>query len=301
MTYTIDIAAQKSGLTKNVIRAWELRYKALIPMRTDTNRRLYTDEDIEKLKLLNELTNQGFRIGNIANLSNDDLRLLLGKSKKEQYDSQADQEIFNTIITRFIKLIKEYDERKIRQNLDDLSLKLSKKIIITEVILPLFYNIGEMWRAGTLRISHEHFATEIFKNFLLDMKENEHISEFAPNIVVCTPIGQYHELAAVAISVLTTTIGLNSIYLGANVPGEDIAATATQSNALYVILSIIFPENVPLLINNLKKLRSYLPETKILIGGNIKYDLLRLLEDLKIEYISTIDDLLKRIEIIQPD
>lgn len=297
MNYTIDIAAQRSGLTKNVIRAWELRYKALLPLRTDSNRRLYTEEDIEKLKLLNDLTHQGFRIGSIANLSNEELKSLFDKSIKEQKNVRSDIENYNEIISKFIKLTKEFDERKIRQSLDDLNVRLPKKIIITKIILPLFQIIGDMWRDGRLRISHEHFATAIFKNFLLDLKESEYITEYAPKIIVCTPVGQHHELAAAAIAVLATTIGYNAIYLGANVPSEDIASAANQSNSKYVILSIIYPENDSIIINNLKKLRSYLPETDILVGGNLKNEIISHLSGMKIEYINSIDTLLNRIEI----
>ncbi len=297
MNYTIEIAAQMSGLTKNVIRAWELRYKALLPARTESNRRLYSDEDIKKLKLLNELTHKGFRIGTIANLTYEELKSLNDSPVKDQQSFSRENYNYNEFISKFIKLIKALDERKIRQNLDELKVRFPKKVLITEIILPLFQIIGEMWRDGRLRISHEHFATAIFKSFLLDMKESELISEFAPNVIICTPFGQHHELAAAAIAVLATTIGLNSIYLGANVPSEEIASAAKQSNSKYVILSIIYPENDSLLLTNLKKLKSYLPETNILVGGNLKNDFKEILANINIEFIMSIDALMKRIEI----
>lgn len=297
MNYTIDMAAQMSGLTKNVIRAWELRYKALRPLRTDTNRRLYTEEDIQKLKFLNELTHRGYRIGSIANLSNEELKSLLDKRSQEQKTVNLDKDDYNDTILKFIKFIKDFEEKKIRLSLEDLRLQLPKQIIITKIILPLFDKIGEMWRSGRLRISHEHFATAIFKNFLLDLKESENVSDFAPKIIICTPVGQHHELAAAAIAVLVTTIGFNTIYLGANVPSEDIASAAGQADAKFVILSVIYPENESMLINNLKKLRSYLPTTGILVGGNLKNDLITHLSEMDIEFINSIDYLLKRIEI----
>lgn len=297
MNYTIDMAAQMSGLTKNVIRAWELRYKALRPLRTDTNRRLYTEEDIQKLKFLNELTHRGYRIGSIANLSNEELKSLLDKLSQEQKTVNLDKDDYNDTILKFIKFIKDFEEKKIRLSLEDLRLQLPKQIIITKIILPLFDKIGEMWRSGRLRISHEHFATAIFKNFLLDLKESENVSDFAPKIIICTPVGQHHELAAAAIAVLVTTIGFNTIYLGANVPSEDIASAAGQADAKFVILSVIYPENESMLINNLKKLRSYLPTTGILVGGNLKNDLITHLSEMDIEFINSIDYLLKRIEI----
>jgi DNA-binding transcriptional MerR regulator len=79
--YPIKAVAQKTGLSVHVIRAWEKRYNAVVPNRTDTNRRLYSESDIEKLQILLKLTTQGHNIGGIANLSIDDLR--------EMVDDQA--------------------------------------------------------------------------------------------------------------------------------------------------------------------------------------------------------------------
>ena len=47
----IKIVARRTGLSAHVIRIWEKRYGAVEPDRTDTNRRLYSEEQIERLKL----------------------------------------------------------------------------------------------------------------------------------------------------------------------------------------------------------------------------------------------------------
>ena len=70
------MASQLSGLSPHVIRIWERRYGALSPSRTDTNRRMYCHEAIERLKLLRELTEQGHRIGNIARMPTEELQKL---------------------------------------------------------------------------------------------------------------------------------------------------------------------------------------------------------------------------------
>ncbi|MBT8386872.1 MAG: MerR family transcriptional regulator, partial [Ignavibacteria bacterium] len=64
--YPIKVVSQMTGLSAFVIRAWEKRYDAVTPARTETNRRLYSEDDIEKLRLLNEAVNKGHNIGGIA-------------------------------------------------------------------------------------------------------------------------------------------------------------------------------------------------------------------------------------------
>lgn len=53
--HPIKVAARRSGLTPHVIRVWEKRYNAVSPARTASNRRLYTDADIERLRILRHL------------------------------------------------------------------------------------------------------------------------------------------------------------------------------------------------------------------------------------------------------
>ena len=76
---TIQKAALLAGLTPHVIRAWERRYAALTPERSPSNRRLYTEEDIEKLLLLRKAVQSGHRIGQIAGLPLEELRGLVGE------------------------------------------------------------------------------------------------------------------------------------------------------------------------------------------------------------------------------
>ncbi|MFP5490687.1 MAG: MerR family transcriptional regulator [Bacteriovoracia bacterium] len=72
--FNIQMAAQISGLSTHTIRAWEKRYGALRPDRTETGRRQYSTEEIERLTLLSQLTNLGNSIGQIARLPDGELK-----------------------------------------------------------------------------------------------------------------------------------------------------------------------------------------------------------------------------------
>ncbi len=77
MQHTIRIAAKRSGLSPHVIRVWEKRYDAVSPDRTDTNRRRYSDAEIERLTLLRLATEAGHTISSVAQAPTDKLRTLL--------------------------------------------------------------------------------------------------------------------------------------------------------------------------------------------------------------------------------
>jgi DNA-binding transcriptional MerR regulator len=61
--HPIQVVARRTGLSPDVLRVWEKRYQAVEPGRTKTGRRLYSDDDIERLRLLREATSRGRRIG----------------------------------------------------------------------------------------------------------------------------------------------------------------------------------------------------------------------------------------------
>ena len=74
----IRYVSQRTGLTTHLIRMWEKRYKAVVPQRSETNRRLYSDADINRLQLLQIVVKAGHSISQVANLSVKELRQLVG-------------------------------------------------------------------------------------------------------------------------------------------------------------------------------------------------------------------------------
>ena len=72
-TLGIGAVARLTGLTDHTIRVWERRYNAVVAGRASNGRRTYKSEDVEKLKLLKLLTDQGLSIGRIAAESTEQL------------------------------------------------------------------------------------------------------------------------------------------------------------------------------------------------------------------------------------
>ncbi|MBK7092549.1 MAG: MerR family transcriptional regulator [bacterium] len=75
----IEAVARRSGLSQHIIRIWERRYSVVRPIRTASNRRLYTEADVVRLALLNRAVHAGHRISDIATLPTPKLEQLVGK------------------------------------------------------------------------------------------------------------------------------------------------------------------------------------------------------------------------------
>lgn len=66
--FGMGAVVHRTGLSAQGIRMWEKRYDAVVPKRNDTNRRLYSRTDVERLALMKQLTDAGHSISSIANL-----------------------------------------------------------------------------------------------------------------------------------------------------------------------------------------------------------------------------------------
>ena len=140
---------------------------------------------------------------------------------------------------------------------------------IERIVVPLMQQIGELWHAGVLRMTHEHFASAVVRNFLWNLSGAYVTSPHAPQLIVATPAGQLHDIGALIVAAIAREEGWSVIYLGANLPAEEIAA-AVQPQVKAVALSIIYPPDDPNLLVELKKLRRYLPsDVPLLMGGRV--------------------------------
>jgi len=262
--YNIDIASKRTGLTKNTIRAWEQRYNFLNPERTDTKRRLYSEDEIEKLSLLANATHAGYKIGNIYNLSVQELKELLSKSV-DGFNKVSNSTGFD--FSGAIECVRKFDDFGLRKILEEALIEFSKPVFLKDVLIPLIESIGELWHSGDLRISQEHFATSVIAGLLVRLRENETKSDNSRTIIICSPTGQKHELGALAASVIIASYGWHVVYLGADLPAEEIAFSVQKTSASAIAMSVVFPFNETQLQTEIIKLNKYLPDTRIIIGS----------------------------------
>jgi DNA-binding transcriptional MerR regulator/methylmalonyl-CoA mutase cobalamin-binding subunit len=302
--YPIKVVSQMTGLSAFVIRAWEKRYNVVIPSRTDTNRRLYSDEDIKKLRLLNQAVQKGHNIGGIAKLSIDEIKSVLesdqvGSAVVE--DSPADMfSDVDSMISKCIETIKAYDAKALETILLKASSKMSQPLLIENLIIPLVYKVGDMWHDGTIRVANEHLASAVFRSFLTNLIEQHIPAENAPIIISATPRGQDHEFGALIAGVTAAAVGWKVIYLGPNLPMEEIAAVTDSLDAKAVALSIVYPTDDPQLKKDLLNLNRMLPSNvSLIVGGRAADGYLDVLDEISAVVVKNTKQLRLELESIR--
>jgi methylmalonyl-CoA mutase cobalamin-binding subunit len=140
--------------------------------------------------------------------------------------------------------------------------------MVDQVVIPLLEQLGGGWRAGHVRIASEHMATVVLRTYLMRTFGAFQPAAPAPTLVVTTPAGQHHEFGALVAAVTAVAQGWRVLYLGPNLPAEEIAGAAHRSMAKAVALSIVYPPDDPGLPDELITLRRSLgPDMPVLVGG----------------------------------
>ncbi|HVT73632.1 MAG TPA: MerR family transcriptional regulator [Lacunisphaera sp.] len=266
VVYPIKVVVKRTGLSAHVIRVWERRYRAVEPKRTPTNRRAYSADDIERLRLLRQLTQQGHAIGFLAKLPMNELTNLGSAgtgTAAEMPLTDADG-----VIAQCLEATKRLDTARLESLLKEAELAFGVHGLVRRVIAPLAQRLGEQWRLGALGAAHEHFAAAVLRTVLGQIIRQSAGAGHAPVIVIATPQGQLHELGALIVGALAGNLGWRVLYLGASLPAAEIAAAARLHHARLVGLSLVYPEDDPLLGTELQRLRELLPaDTGIITGG----------------------------------
>ena len=301
--FNIKYVSEQTGLSAHVIRIWERRYSAITPERSNSNRRLYSQKDIEKLKLLKSATSGGQSIGQIADLTIEKLKEISSHNKIEgeiftpQNNQVHDNELSEKYISDCLIAIEEFDSYRLEKNLRRASVDLGSFKMLTNLISPLMEVVGEKWRSGDMNPSNEHFASEIVKNYLKNIVLSSNVVPSAPVLVVTTPKGQVHDVGAVIVATAAVMEGWKVLYLGANLDYNEITSTVEKNNADALALSIVHPNDDIYLADELINLRKNLGDDFLLIiGGRASDGYKKTIEQIKAFHIHdlfTFRDILK--------
>lgn len=232
--YSIKAITLLTGLPAETLRAWERRYACITPMRSDNNRRHYSQQDLEKLTLLAQLTSNGHTISKIAGLSRDALRDLQQQVQVQDKDSQ------HPLLKQIIDAVMDY-------RIDRCELLLKRALVASEpleyardILLPALKKVGELWHEEKLSIAQEHMFTCCVNRIVLSMVNNlSNASANSPAILFATPSDEPHECGILLSCLLAATLQYRCYFLGANLPGKDIVEATHHLQPEIIVIGLV--------------------------------------------------------------
>lgn len=247
--YTIQMCSQLSGVGVHTIRAWEKRYRAIVPKRDALGHRLYSHEDILKLKLLNDICQLGFAISKVAGLSLDELKIQLknlGKSSTEVdemnfslYQRSLENVDYRESLTILLMALKAYKIDIVSKELEKLRGLMNARDFALDIILPLMTELGVAVESELYSISHEHALSSILKfhSFGILYQQNEIPSHY-PKVAIAGLEGDLHEFGVLVAAMICHHYQFNVIYLGPNLPCESLVDVINSLEVDFAIVGV---------------------------------------------------------------
>ena len=287
--YPLRAVMRRTGLSADVLRAWERRYRAIQPERTQGGQRLYSDDDVERLVLLQRATAAGHSISEIARLDRNALEALVDRpSRGRTAWALPAAEAF---LRDAIAAAEALDSSALEAVLKRSALSVGNEAFVDEVMPRFLRSVGDRWHRGAITPAHEHLATQTVRRVLGWLTEAYDAPADAPRIVIATPASELHELGAMLVAAAAAGEGWSVLYLGASLPAGDIVAAVLQSRARAVALSLVYADGESAL-RELRETASGLPSsTLMVIGGMAAARLERSLGDPRIRVLPDIDAL----------
>lgn len=257
LSYPLGAAARLSGVSPALIRAWESRYRAVVPARTEGGSRRYTAADIERLRLLKAAADAGHRIGQVAQLANEALRERI-VARRPETTSRLDE---------ILRALDELEGSEAQRMLSIQLYALGPARFARECAMPLLREIGERWSQARMGIPSEHLATAILRSLLGSALQPTAATMRGPRIVFATPTGEPHELGLLMAALTALGGGADPLYLGAGVPVDDLVAVVERAGAAALALGLVTIE-AELATRTTHALRRAIPDhVHLWIGG----------------------------------
>ncbi|WP_395004737.1 MerR family transcriptional regulator [Undibacterium sp.] len=262
--FKLATISNETGIAKEVLRKWETRYGFPVPLRDSSGHRVFSAEQVSRLKLIKQLMNSGLRPGHLVPLDEASLIKLTGASQTES----ALQVPLSSELQHLMTSLPFRDPVLLRETLKSDIERTGLEQFLLNTMPALSQFIGEAWVNKVISVSDEHLYSEIMQNLLRAEIAKLVPAKTGPRILLTTPTGELHTLGLLMLEASFTLHGGRCVSLGAQLPLTDIVIAIETHKADIACLSFsaVYPKKdiLPLL----KKLRTMVPsEVDIWVGG----------------------------------
>jgi MerR family transcriptional regulator, light-induced transcriptional regulator len=248
--------AKRTGVSPELLRAWEQRYGLLQPTRTAGGFRLYSAADEARVQHMQSLVSGGLAAAQAARL------VLSGGEPAPPTASPPAATLEDAAATLTVSLDR-LDEQAANTALDRLFAAYTVETVLREVILPYLHRLGERWATGEVSVAQEHFASNLLRGRLLALAQGWGQGRGPAAILACVP-GEHHELGLLAFGVALRRRGWRITYLGTDSPIEAVADLSRSFLPTVVVLLSIRPQGF---LDHAPEIEQLAKQVPVMIAG----------------------------------
>ena len=226
--------SRRTGVSAELLRAWERRYGLLHPTRTGGGFRLYSPADERRVSLMRSHLKQGMSAAEAARLT---------LTEADGGTSDDDEPLLQRRAQELREALDDLDEGAAQSALDGVLAEFSTETVLTNLVLPYLHDLGERWASGEASVGQEHFASQLIRGRLLGLARGWDRGAGPRALLACAP-GEQHDLGLIALGVALRARGWRITYLGQDTPLQTLAESARSLGPLAIVISSVSPDRL---------------------------------------------------------
>lgn len=264
--YTIQMAAKASGLSAHTIRAWEKRYSAITPQRSESGRRLYSQEDVKRLILLVQLTNIGSAISQVANLPDEELSSIFQRLMKntETPESSLLPQLRNhsQIKELLLEAVRSYDVAAVSALLNEAKDSHTPRSLALDILMPVLDEMRAGCEGGTFQQAQLNALKSLIRFYagMVIYKGTNTDSRIKSKFLIASLDQRNKDLSHLLSALICTGNKKGIFYLNSNVPMQTLVETIPATSSTNIILHIPKDTSQKLIENYLNDLTYHIPQ-----------------------------------------
>lgn len=261
--YSIKEISELSGIKAHTLRIWEQRYSFIIPKRTNTNIRYYDDEDLKLILNIALLKNNGHKISMICTM---DEKELLNKVKQLMEKKLGFPEQIQGLTLAMLELDEDRFEKILSTNI----LQIGFERTMLNLIYPFFQKIGILWQTGAITPAQEHFISNLVRQKIIVAIDGQvvHSTNYNKKYLLYLPENELHEMSLLFSSYIIKSRNNKVIYLGQNVPHNDLIRIYKDHNPDYLLTVFTTSPSVNQMQAYINKISDSFKNSTVLISGH---------------------------------
>jgi len=236
--------SKRTGVSPELLRAWERRYGLLQPLRSAGGLRLYSPADVERVGVMQGHLADGLAAAEAAALA---LRTDVGAAAAPVALRPE------TVRDELADALDRFDEPRAQAILDRALAAVTVDTLLSEIVLPYLSELGDRWERGEASVAQEHFASSILRGRLLGLARGWGQGLGPTAVLACLP-GEQHDLGLIAFGLALRARGWRIVYLGADSPVETVDEVSGRHERSLVVLSAASGELVEPVLPQLRAL-----------------------------------------------
>ena len=292
--YSVKSVTNITGINPDTLRAWERRYGVVSPHRDHNGRRIYSAEDIDRLRLLVQACKQGHAISRMAELSNDDIQALIESKSDSQQVKHA------IIIERLLNALKNYHSDSCDEILGLAVTGLTPLEAARDIIMPAMREIGEGWHRGELNVAQEHLFSASVRRLVFALLQTYQKQVNNIDIIFATMSGESHEFGILLAALIAASYRIKCHYFGTDLPVADLIHAVNSIQARVVTIGITLKPNLHEFRQQILQLSSHLNRNaEIWIGGTLLDEAYTLQLPQNCRVVQDLDEYQRKIELLR--